>query len=121
MKIKLWIAALVLLRSFVFAQDITGTWQGMLAMGQQHAHVILKIEKANDGGLRGKLYMPDVSPDFLDWGAFTPLDSITLQGMDLKFAVPYRSNSSFAGKVSADGICQRCADCASGSIAACQT
>jgi non-heme chloroperoxidase len=103
MRIKMWIAALVLLPNFACAQDITGKWQGTLEMGQQHAHVVLKIEKANDDGLRGKLYMPDISPDFLDWGAFTPLDSVTLHGADLKFVDPYGGSSAFAGKVSADG------------------
>ncbi|HKD79667.1 MAG TPA: alpha/beta hydrolase [Candidatus Angelobacter sp.] len=104
MRLKTWITAFLLLPDLLCAQDITGKWQGTLDMGQRHTRVILKIEKANEGGLQGRLYMPEGSPDFLDWGADNPLDSVTLQGANLKFSYAYGGGGTFAGRVSADGL-----------------
>jgi hypothetical protein len=90
----------LLLTASLYAQDISGKWQGMLHRGQQDVRVILKIDKAADGALTGRFYQLGPWPD---WGQFIPTGSVTLQGNDLKFTVPYYLNATYEGKLGADG------------------
>jgi pimeloyl-ACP methyl ester carboxylesterase len=90
----------LLLTASLYAQDISGKWQGMLHRGQQDVRVILKIDKAADGALTGRFYQLGPWPD---WGQFIPTGSVTLSGTDLKFTVPYYLNGTYEGKLSAEG------------------
>lgn len=45
MRLRMFLLALLLTAS-LYAQDISGKWQGMLHRGQQDVRVILKIDKA---------------------------------------------------------------------------
>jgi len=89
----------VFVSTFVSAQDISGTWQGTLSQGEQHQRVILKFEKNADGEWTGKYYSPDSR---YHWGAVARIDSVTLEGDELKFMLPNR-RSGYAGKLSRDG------------------
>lgn len=40
----------ILLQSAIWAQDITGRWQGMLQQGPENFRLILKIDKPGDTG-----------------------------------------------------------------------
>jgi hypothetical protein len=59
------------------AQNIDGDWQGPLKADPQEIRFVLEIDKAADGKWDGTFTSIDQSPD---WGARTPLDSITLVG-----------------------------------------
>jgi non-heme chloroperoxidase len=100
MRPKLWIGVLAaLLGNALYAQDITGDWQGTLKAGIQELRVIVKIERAANGGWDASLYSIDQSPD---WGAGIPANSVTLQGSNLKFTID-AVRGSYEGMLSADG------------------
>ncbi len=83
----------------VWAQDISGDWQGTLSAGPQGLRTILEIAKGVDGAWKATLFSIDQSPDR---GAGMAVTSISLQGSEIKFAIePIRG--SFEGKLSADG------------------
>jgi non-heme chloroperoxidase len=100
MKLKslLLAAGLALFVNASHAQDISGNWQGTLNTGQQKRLSIVKIARALDGW-SGKLYNPDQGNDV---GQSTPIDSITLQGQDVKLTVA-AIQGRYEGKLSADG------------------
>jgi pimeloyl-ACP methyl ester carboxylesterase len=81
------------------AQDIAGDWQGTLKAGPQELRVVLAIDESADGKWNATFSSIDQSPD---WGARTPIDSITLQGSNLKFAIA-ALRGSYEGKLGADG------------------
>jgi non-heme chloroperoxidase len=81
------------------AQDIAGEWQGTLNISAQKLRVVLAINKSADGKWNATFSSIDQSPD---WGARTPIDSITLQGSTLKFSIT-ALRGSYEGKLSADG------------------
>jgi non-heme chloroperoxidase len=83
----------------LFAQDIAGDWQGTLKAGPQELRLVLAIDKSADGKWNATFSSIDQSPD---WGARIPIDSITLQGSNLKFAIA-AVRGSYEGKLSADG------------------
>src|SRR5580704_7262609 len=89
----------MLLGPVLHAQDIAGDWQGTLKAGPQELRVVLAIDKSADGKWNATFSSIDQSPD---WGARTPVDSITLQGSDLKFAIA-AVRGTYEGKLSADG------------------
>jgi uncharacterized protein (TIGR03435 family) len=79
------------------AQDIAGTWQGTMQVGQA-MRVVVKISKAGTGagaGLKGELYS-------IDSGDAEVIPSITLRGSDVRFALA-SNEASYAGKLSDDG------------------
>jgi alpha/beta hydrolase family protein len=95
-----WICALAtLLGSNLYAQDIVGDWQGALKGGPEELRLIVKIAKFwDDGSWKATLFS-------IDQGGFDqgiPVDSVTLQGSNLKLIVG-AVGSSYEGKVSADG------------------
>jgi len=100
MKLKalLLVTGLALFVNASYAQDISGEWQGTLSIGQQKRLSIVKIARALDGW-SGKLYNPDQGNDV---GQSTPIDSITLQGQDVKLTVA-AMQGRYEGKLSADG------------------
>jgi uncharacterized protein (TIGR03435 family) len=61
-------------------KDITGTWQGTLHAGRD-LRTVLKISKADGGGLKGVFYSIDQG------GQGIPVSSISLQGNTVKFAI----------------------------------
>jgi pimeloyl-ACP methyl ester carboxylesterase len=76
--------------------NLAGNWQGTLQAGKA-IRVVLQIATAGTGGGHATLYIIDQSPD----GIFIP--SLTLQGSNLKFAIPAIAGASYEGTVSADG------------------
>ena len=96
----IWVGALAMLFATTLpAQDIAGDWQGTLKAGPQELRLILAIDKSADGKWNATFSSIDQSPD---WGARTPIDSISLQGSNLKFAIA-ALQGSYEGKLSADG------------------
>jgi hypothetical protein len=84
-KTGLGILALAMLSgSALFAQDITGDWQGTLKAGAQELRVVVVIDKSAEGNWNSTFGAIDQTPD---WGARTAIDTITLQGSNLKFAI----------------------------------
>src|SRR5258705_4726099 len=95
-RMMLWVGAFAaLFGSTLYAQDITGDWQGTLKAGAG-LRVILHIVKGDNGGWNAMMYSIDQGTDGI------PVSSLTLQGSDLKFSVePIHGN--YEGKLSADG------------------
>jgi non-heme chloroperoxidase len=83
----------------MFVQDIAGDWQGTLSAGPQQLRVIVRIAKAADGGWRAMLFSIDQSPDR---GVGIPVNSLSLQGVSLKFSAD-AIRGSYEGTLSADG------------------
>src|SRR5580698_4724984 len=81
--------------TILFAQDVTGTWQGTLAVGNG-LRIALKISKADNGGLKAVNYSIDQG------GQPIPVTSIALQGTTLKFSI-IAIGGNYEGKLSADG------------------
>jgi uncharacterized protein (TIGR03435 family) len=77
------------------AQDIAGTWQGTLHVGQD-LRIVLKVSKADGGGYKAENYSIDQG------GQPIPVDKITLDGDSVKFSVK-AIGGSYEGKLSADG------------------
>ena len=96
----LWVGVLaMMLGTNLPAQDIAGDWQGRLKAGPGELRVVVTIFKSSDGKWNGTLRSIDQSPD---WGVGLPIDSIDLQGANLKFAVG-ALRGTYEGKVSPDG------------------
>jgi hypothetical protein len=95
-----YVAALVLAVSAVFAQNISGDWQGTVKTGSQETgryRYLLHIVKEKNGW-GGTVRTIDQR---IDWGGVRPVGSVSLQGSDLKFSVE-EPRGSFEGKVSPD-------------------
>ncbi len=73
--------------------NLAGTWQGTAHMGQG-VRIVVKIQPAGSGW-KGELYS-------IDSGGASAIPAITLQGADIKFAIP-SIEGSFTGKLSEDG------------------
>jgi len=96
-KSSLWIWALAtLLSSALYAQDISGDWQGTLKAGPQEIRGVIRIAKGDSGGWKGTLFAIDQTTDPI------PFSSLTLQGSDLKFTID-SVGGSYEGKLSPDG------------------
>src|SRR5262249_13466960 len=81
----LWLIVIgLLLSASLHAQELAGSWQGTLQAGPQQLRLIVKIARADDGGLTGAMYSIDQGAD---WGAGLGISSVALQGPQLKFAV----------------------------------
>ncbi len=87
--------ALLLCCMSLRAQEIAGTWQGTVDVPPK-LRVILKIDKAADGNLKGTLYSIDQSPHP------TPVTTITFANPALKFTVD-SFHASYEGALSSDG------------------
>ena len=75
--------------------DLVGTWQGTLHAGQD-LRTVVKITKDEKGGYKGVFYTLDQTPNPFN------LDSITLQGSDVKFELKM-FGITYEGKLSPDG------------------
>ena len=97
---SLWTATLLLMLSqLVSAQDLKGDWQGTLSVGPRQLRLVLRVDKAADTTWKATLASIDQSPD---WGAGTPVDSVTVSGTSFKFAVA-ALRGTFDGTIAADG------------------
>jgi len=81
--------------SSLLGQDITGTWQGTLK-ADRDLRTVLKISKADSGGLKAVLYSIDQG------GQGIPASSITLDGANVKMSIEM-IDGKYEGKLSADG------------------
>ncbi len=77
------------------SQDIAGTWQGTLPVGNG-MRMVLKISKADDGGWKGMLFNPDQPVPGIG------VQSVAQQGSAFKFSVA-TLNASYEGTISPDG------------------
>jgi uncharacterized protein (TIGR03435 family) len=82
----------------MFAQDVTGTWQGTLTVpgAKQELRLMFKITKNGDK-LAGNMYSIDQTPQAI------PMTSIAVQGGMLKFQIPGGA-AAFEGKLDSDGV-----------------
>lgn len=98
-KKTIWVNILLLLvTGTLYAQDITGVWQGTLKTGEMR--VLIRVSKQLDGSLEAKLIRPDQNPP--DWGAGNGANAVSLEGSDFKFT--FNSQKiSYEGKLSANG------------------
>ncbi|HUB79620.1 MAG TPA: TIGR03435 family protein [Bryobacteraceae bacterium] len=80
----------------LFAQDITGTWQGTLVLpNKQELRIVFKISKA-DSGLKATMYSIDQSPQGLTADA-------ALTGSTVKITIPAIA-VTYEGKLDSDGV-----------------
>jgi hypothetical protein len=86
---KKWVLRITVLATLLagtsMAQDITGTWQGKLAVPQVpngELRVVFKITKADGGGLKAMLYSIDQP------GPGIAASAVTLQGSSVKITIP---------------------------------
>jgi uncharacterized protein (TIGR03435 family) len=80
----------------LFAQDLTGTWQGTLALPNgRELRVVTKIAKGDGAALRGQFFSIDQP------GPPVPISQITLQGTTVKMAIP-GIGGSYEGKLDSD-------------------
>src|ERR1700722_8606265 len=92
----LWIVALTTLTACaLWAQDISGSWQGTLKTGID-LRLIVEIAKGDGGGWKATMYSIDQTTNAI------PVSSVTLEGSNLKLAIDM-VRGTFEGKVSADG------------------
>jgi len=98
MKITLWIFALAALSgSNLFAQSITGTWQGTAQVNGTSYRAVVKISTTDADTLKGVMYASiDQS------GQSLPLGAVTVQGSVVKFTAP-GIGGDYEGKLSAEG------------------
>ncbi len=93
--------SLALAASALFAQDISGDWQGMVKTGDRETgryRYLLQIVKGNNGVLSGTVRTIDQR---IDWGGVRPLTSLSLQGADFRFTIE-QPDGSYEGKVNTD-------------------
>jgi hypothetical protein len=97
-KLVLWVVALLGGAGLAqgAAQDLAGSWQGTLSVGGgKQLRIVLQVSKAGSGW-SGTYWSIDQS------SSGVPVDSITLNGSDVKYAVD-AIKGSYEGKLSADG------------------
>lgn len=92
---KLKMAALAALSACaLYAQDVTGIWQGTLTVQGKELRIMFKVSK-DDGGLKSTMYSIDQTPQ--------PIAStISLTGPAMKITVP-GAGATYDGKVDPDG------------------
>src|SRR5262249_14098963 len=80
----------------LFAQDLTGTWQGTLTLPNgKELRTVVKVSKEG-AAMRGLMYS-------IDQGAGAiPINPVTLQGAAVKMAMP-GIGGEYEGKLEADG------------------
>ncbi|MFZ0743645.1 MAG: TIGR03435 family protein [Terracidiphilus sp.] len=78
------------------SQDIVGTWQGTLHAPNQELRTVVKIAKADAGGLKVTLYSIDQG------GQPIPANKASFEDREFKYAIDM-INGSYEGKMSADG------------------
>jgi uncharacterized protein (TIGR03435 family) len=97
--LALVLALVALSTSALFAQSLTGTWQGTLAVPStppRDLRVVIKIAPSDKDALTGMFYSIDQPGPGIGTGA------IALQGSAVRMAIP-GIGGSYEGKLSADG------------------
>lgn len=95
----MWVTILVLLvTGTLYAQDITGIWQGTLQASE--TRMIVRISKQLDGSLQVRILRVDQNPP--DWGSGNGASSVLHEGSDFKFTID-PAKVTYEGKLSADG------------------
>jgi hypothetical protein len=84
-----------LLSATLYAQDISGDWQGTLNTGVAQLRVIVSIAKEG-AGWKATMFSIDQGSDGI------PVSTVTLDGSHLKMAIEV-IHGSYDGKISADG------------------
>jgi hypothetical protein len=79
--IGLWLSVLLVLSGTLKAQGIAGDWQGTLVIGKLRLRTILKVSNGSDQKLAADFYSIDQATDPF------PVDSISLDGMKVKFSL----------------------------------
>ncbi|HEY7334397.1 MAG TPA: TIGR03435 family protein [Bryobacteraceae bacterium] len=94
---NLLIALAILPASALFAQDLTGTWQGAVRNPdtQQELRTVLKIALSNENPIKANFYSIDQT--YLVFPA-----TLTVQASVVKLSIP-GIGASYQGKLSADG------------------
>src|ERR1039458_1536240 len=97
-KLMPWMVALAALSGdALLAQDLTGTWQGTLALpGGKELRLVVKVTKGEGSALRGVFYSIDQG------GQSIPANPVALQGSAVKMSIP-GTGGSYEGKLEADG------------------
>src|SRR4030095_13956753 len=94
----MWTVVAMLLTGTLYAQDITGDWQGTLKLGIE-LRLIIRVSKQGDGSWQAMLSSIDQSPD---WGSGAPANTVSLEGSDFKLKIE-AVKGTYEGKLSADG------------------
>ena len=89
---------LLLVTGTLSGQEITGVWQGTLR--EPEMRLLIRISKQLDGSLEAKMLRVDQNP--VDWGSGNRIDSVSLEGSDVKLTVA-SAKLSYEGKLSAHG------------------
>jgi len=94
-KLTLWIMALAAMQgTALLAQNLTGSWQGTLEVGQRKVRLVFKIGREDDK-LKATLYTADQpSPPIAT--------TITQDGATVKMTIPSIAGT-YEGKLNADG------------------
>lgn len=91
------IALAALSAGALFAQDITGTWQGTMVLpNKQELRTVIKITKEG-AGLKGVLYSIDQTPQ-----GFVASE-VTVSGSAVKISIP-SVGGTYEGKLDSDGV-----------------
>jgi pimeloyl-ACP methyl ester carboxylesterase len=91
--------ALATFAALVYAQDISGDWQGALKAGPHVLRLILQVAMGDSGEWKAALLSIDQNPDR---GAGMPTTSFSLDGSRVKFMIS-QIHGSYDGTLSADG------------------
>ena len=83
----------------LYAQDITGDWQGTIKAVKDQ-RTILRISRQLDGSLQLRMVLID--QQVADWGSGNAANTVSLDGQTLKFTVE-GLKASYEGTLSADG------------------
>lgn len=99
-KKTLWMTvASVFVAGALYAQDITGDWQGTLKANAD-VRLIVRIRKELDGSLQARVLRADQNP--ADWGSGNLANAVSLEGSDFKFRAD-AVKASYEGTLGADG------------------
>ena len=97
----LFACSLALIASALFAQNISGDWQGTVRTGDRETgryRYLLHIVKDNSGAWSGTVRTIDQR---IDWGGVRPLGSLSLHGSELRFSVE-GPDGNYEGTVAPD-------------------
>jgi uncharacterized protein (TIGR03435 family) len=96
MKLAILIALAIMQGSALFAQSLTGTWQGSLKLPNRELRVVFKISTTDQDTLKAVIYSIDQG------GQPMPANTVTAQGGALKITI-LGIGGTYEGKLSADG------------------
>lgn len=95
-----WIAAFGLaFNQILFAQDVTGHWQGVLDVGGQELRIVAQFEQGEDAAMQATIFSIDQDPDR---GAGMTVDSVVVKDNRIQVEVP-AMRGSYDGRIAADG------------------